>query len=261
MTNQNFYRELVEPPLNDDLPPHTIKLLDDSTKILEKFGNEFSFSIDDLRTVDFSRLYHDLSDYYMELTENHPAAQRSSDESRVLYDLRAELDQSLASPARFREALARINSRLTGTEGIYRTGPMSLHPDRSGGAVVFPPASASQDQIERIRSIIITSTIENSLQNAVICSTILLNAHPFHDGNGRTSRLIFNYIISSILNKKLPYIPLFEVFQRCRGGYEIRLRIVETQANWNPLITFFCELIEVWHSALTRTDSPLRSEP
>jgi len=65
----------------------------------------------------------------------------------------------------------------------------------------------------------------------------LLNAHPFADGNGRASRLLFNYILRQ--STEVPYyVPLYELAWLSRGSFVLCVREAEMLGNWAPLCRF-----------------------
>lgn len=60
--------------------------------------------------------------------------------------------------------------------------------------------------------------------------------HPFRDGNGRTGRLISNYILLRLGH------PLLVIPSDCRNEYISALRMIRTEATDEHLIRFFFKM-------------------
>lgn len=72
--------------------------------------------------------------------------------------------------------------------------------------------------------------------------------HPFRDGNGRTGRLVSNYILLRLGH------PLVIIPSECRGEYISSLRMIRTEATDEHLIRFFFKM------AMRRMDDELRQK-
>lgn len=91
--------------------------------------------------------------------------------------------------------------------------------------------------VERVHDM--TSQIKKSsdpvpliVRLAIFCHFSILEIHPFSDGNGRTARLIMNYIL-------LKYdLPLLIIDSDSKGQYIDTLRLCQTNKNMNPFISF-----------------------
>ena len=77
------------------------------------------------------------------------------------------------------------------------------------------------------------------------------NTHPFSDGNGRTGRLLMNYIL---LSHNFPPVIIYE---EDREDYYNALEMFDTNADLVPLIDFLkSQLIKTWEKSINKTASP-----
>ena len=60
--------------------------------------------------------------------------------------------------------------------------------------------------------------------------------HPFRDGNGRTGRLVSNYILLRLGH------PLLVIPSDCRNEYIVALRLIRTEATDEHLVSFFFKM-------------------
>jgi Fic family protein len=193
----------------------------------------------------FSVLRHELSPHYVAL---HPAAGnvgRSRLEADALDAFEAGPDElHTYSPRGFRDQLGALNRTLTDGEGIWRTGFVKLGDDRTGNQIYFPPVSAVPGQLEHLRLFIASEDAPPPLFTAAVAAALLLNCHPFTDGNGRTARVFFNHLLRRDGMPADVYIPLYEIARRSHGGYEIALRQAEIRGEWEPFLRFMIAIVQ-----------------
>jgi hypothetical protein len=139
----------------------------------------------------------------------------------------------------FLAALGELNLSLTKRTSNWRTGLVGFAADKSGTSIVFPASALVPKQMELLRCSIAETRHHPALVRATIAATLLLNAHPFLDGNGRLSRLLFNFVLRQAGMQEWVYIPLYEIARRSNGGYEIALRRAEIFGNWQPLLSYY----------------------
>lgn len=62
--------------------------------------------------------------------------------------------------------------------------------------------------------------------------------HPLRDGNGRTSRILFNGILQSHFQQPVVYVPLKEFMGLSRYGFELSMRESILFGRWSTLLVF-----------------------
>lgn len=192
----------------------------------------------------FSALRHALSAHYVALHASSGSLGRSRLEADALAVFEAGPNRLLtSSPLDFREQLRGLNRTLTDGKDDWRDGFVKLSDDRAGNQIYFPPVSAVPGQIEHLRSFIASGDAAPSLFVAAVAYALLLNCHPFTDGNGRTARVLFNHLLRRGGMPADIYLPLHEIGQRSQGGYEIALRIAELRGDWEPFLRWLQDAI------------------
>lgn len=73
---------------------------------------------------------------------------------------------------------------------------------------------------------------------------MLLNAHPFSDGNGRTARVMLNHVLRLGGMPTSVYLPLYEIAHRSQGGHDIALRTTELRGDWEPLFSYLLNALQ-----------------
>lgn len=190
-----------------------------------------------------ARLMHPLSESW---TARRPdgelrSARCSRTEREAYSEVRRCLLGALCDPSAssFRSAIRRACGRLTGDEqaDLRRSG-IGLEADRDGTRVEFGPWEEVPDRLEYLQAAIRSSNLPPTM-TAVSAMAVLLNIHPFPDGNGRSARALFNATLEFGGVGEGGYLPLSAILAASRAGYEIRLRDAETNGNWLPLIDYF----------------------
>lgn len=139
----------------------------------------------------------------------------------------------------FLSALRRACAVLCEEEDVqFRRAPIGLEPDADGALVRFGDWVDVPDRLEELFLQYRQSGLPTSMK-AISAMAVLLNIHPFVDGNGRCSRALFNAIVESVSGASGSYVPLRAALEASDGGFEIRLREAETNGNWAPLIVYF----------------------
>jgi hypothetical protein len=190
-----------------------------------------------------ARLMHPLSESW---TARRPAGElrsaRCSREEREAYsELRRSVLGALCepSPAGFLSAMRRACGRLTGNEHAdLRRSSIGLEADRDGTRIEFGPWEQVPERLGHLLAAIRSSNLPPTM-TAISAMAVLLNIHPFPDGNGRSARALFNATLEYGGVGENGYLPLSAILAASRAGYEIRLRDAETNGNWLPLIDYF----------------------
>jgi hypothetical protein len=101
----------------------------------------------------------------------------------------------------------------------------------------------------------------SALFGALNTYLILLTSHPFSDGNGRTSRLMFNILLAKAFGSTQHYIPLNELTRSTHGVYEEYIGDACRHGNFRQLIWLLLGLLESYVSFLhERALDPPQSE-
>ena len=251
MTARTLFRATLIPPSLESLAGSTrsaATAADDALRTLASLHPETVLGAED---ADFEPLTHGLSDVIERLSPDRTVRRRSEQEAPTCAWLEKRLETGLASAAAFRALLGGLNARVDPAGG-WRTGRMGIAADAVGNRIQFPPRTEATAQLERIREMILDS--QPALFRAMTVLALLVNAHPFVDGNGRTARILFNAILRRAGMSATTYIPFSELASRARGGFEIRLRQAEIHGKWEPLIDWAATLLSVHRTLAERED-------
>ncbi len=195
----------------------------DNSKLLRNFDN-FKIS-----SKDFTLFYHKLSQY---TDPKNLFKLRQTAEEIIIFK------ESLGRKITF-EFLISLNDKLTKSVGKLRKGELFLNSNRYNKLVKFPDPVISKRRLFEIVEYVDQNKI--GLKEAILVYVLILNSHAFTDGNGRLARVIFNLLVCSTSSS---YLPIYEIKEMSRGGYEIRLRKAEIFNDWQPLCNYFINCIE-----------------
>lgn len=150
--------------------------------------------------------------------------------------------------------------------GRLRDAPVGLECDGDGTQVLFGDAVQVPARLAELHADHRDCRWPPAMR-AVATMAVLLNIHPFSDGNGRCARGLFNSVLidafasdaaigaqcdmDSAIPTLLAYVPLRDALAASEGGYEIRLREAETHGNWAPLIGYFSAVFSTLADAYT----------
>jgi hypothetical protein len=193
-----------------------------------------------LPAATLARLQHPLSPYIEAMNRNTPRHGASASEAAIARRL---APGALARP-RGLEALLRQTIRLVDVpnKGL-RTINVATRPDLAGNRVRYPPPMAVSPALEALGRFAEGCWRETPLFAATVCLAGVAAIHPFVDGNGRTSRIVFNYVLRDALAAADFYLPIFEIAGLSRGGFIIRLRDAHYNGRWEPLLAYMCDSI------------------
>lgn len=118
-----------------------------------------------------------------------------------------------------------------------RSSAVMLEADADGTRVEFGPWNDVPARLRLLWAAHRASALPASVR-AIAALALLLNIHPLEDGNGRLARLLFQVTLNAGQADVL-YLPLKEAIDVSDGGFEIRLRDAEVNANWAPLLLWF----------------------
>lgn len=146
---------------------------------------------------------------------------------------------------RIRNVLIRMVSEVTGRASFLRTGRMQIQSHDGSSSVELPSGNIVHQQFNKIAEYLGRPDSQMPIVRATLLLTSILNAHPFADGNGRLSRMLFNFEMKRARTDLVGYIPIFSAMRHSRGGYEVRLRQAEIFNKWDPLVRYFCRVIDI----------------
>ena len=180
----------------------------------------------------------------------HLGKMEAPDWSRIAQgrELRAYFSRALAGPITpdsLLTALCEANATLPGCSGKIRTAETGLTPNATGIQVYFPPANTVSPQIEAIARFIARSTVqgEDPLLAAIGTLGLLLNCHPFADGNGRVSRALYDHLLHRAGSRE--FFPLYPLLFAARRSFDLALREAEIKGDWSPFVIHNCQLIAI----------------
>jgi hypothetical protein len=184
-----------------------------------------------IRESDYECFHHELSPF-TEPKEVFKLGQTSS-EIRVYRQFKgSRIDLN---------SLIDMNDILTDFRGGIRQGDLMLKSEKHNELVKFPSIAQAKSRIFDIIKFI-DCQCEFSIKDAIFVYVLLLNSHVFNDGNGRLARVVFNLLVAK---SEQFYLPIYEIKEMSKGGYEIRLRRAEIFDDWNPICNFFDNCIKL----------------
>jgi len=141
--------------------------------------------------------------------------------------------------------------------GKYKTQPNNVAAFDEAGkqvGIVFETASPFDTPRRMSELIAWTSDAYSSRQLhpllvTAIFTVLLLEIHPFQDGNGRLSRILTTLLLLRAGYSYVPYSSLESVIEQSKEGYYLALRqtqvTVRTDApNWQPWVMFFLRALQ-----------------
>lgn len=184
-------------------------------------------------------LEHELSDWIPGIDARTQSPSRSLNEINGLAQITSACPREIFfsnNPENLKQLLIQFSLFANGNSK-FRSGEISTKEDAVGSKVIYPDAKFIS---QRIHDLFFLCRKHIDISPA-FCATVsmiaLCNAHPLEDGNGRVSRMLFNWILSdgrTILN----YLPIYELAALSRGGFIIRSRKAQYFNDWTELIRF-----------------------
>lgn len=219
--------------------------------------------------LDAGRLHHPLSEHFIakHLAENRPIEQatqlsvstmeRVSSEERALLLVHSDLLCAVRSNDAdfFVKTLVNVATHSCGRKTNIRTGDVSLGADQGGQYWAFPRAERVIPLLHELHTNLKIARDSSALFAAIVALVSINCIHPFLDGNGRTSRVVFNaMLVDGGLMNSQAYIPCKHIYAISKYGFEIRLRQIILKNEWLPLITYFIDLVDLFCLLAKRDD-------
>lgn len=104
----------------------------------------------------------------------------------------------------------------------------------------FPPFDVMDPQLRRLHGALVSKRSSPFFQ-AMLSLVGITFLHPILDGNGRTSRIVFNALIDT----DDAYIPLKDIQYLSKGGFTLKFKRAWLHGNWNPVVKFFCSSMDM----------------
>ncbi|MDR6532203.1 hypothetical protein J2800_002959 [Caulobacter rhizosphaerae] len=109
--------------------------------------------------------------------------------------------------------------------------------DPRGDRVIFPSSALIRERLALVHREL-GATQSPWLYRAGLGMAAISNCHPFDDGNGRTSRMVFNALVRRGTGRSDLYVPLHELAVLSGGSLTLAVREAELQGRWEPLFGF-----------------------
>jgi Fic/DOC family len=253
---------IVRPPLRFpdwDAMPNAFKRMvgrlevqaDATREAAARSGTDATVAIERLAMIPWHRyeneLQHPLSARWLQRGGGHRGAEVRDvvAEFEAYRDVRTTLSDGLtaADADGFLQALKSASQRLCPEgAGDFRSTPIGLEPDADGTVVCFGDWSQVSERLRELFSDYRQSALPPTMK-ALSSMAVLLNIHPFADGNGRCARALFNAAYSG--DAIMAYVPLRAALEASTAGFEMRLREAETNGNWAPIVTYLTTVLAI----------------
>lgn len=173
---------------------------------------------------------------------------RTVGEQAALVGATAQLDRAVrgADSALFKAALMRLGQEGFDAPFAFRGNDWVGTIASSGGGVRFPAPDQAARRVDEIFAYL-AQPHPSALFQATVLKVMVTNAHPLSDGNGRTSRILFNYALRRGIAGR-GYLPLKEYTMPSRGHVQIAMRLAETRGQWEPMLHLMCDIALDWVS-------------
>ena len=137
-----------------------------------------------------------------------------------------------------------------------RPGEYKHHDFITGKNEIGAPPEDVEEELSELVSEMNEATENNALTAAAYFHAKFENIHPFADGNGRTGRIVMNYIL--LLNNHPPVI----VHEEDRKAYYTALEAWDKRQELDPLIAFLKDqTAKTWQKQIDMADRKKRDQP
>jgi hypothetical protein len=246
------------------LPASLRSRLTDRRLILNCDANGWDDALQTISSIDAnlmtSRLVHRLSDAFVrkQLSEGRDivsaTTEQLADTSRAMAEKTAcaaaapglECFLGSRSSKDWCGLLIAACSVASNESAQFRTASVKLGSDTAGNFWSFPPPIAVNGLLVSLGQHVGTAYQQSPLYAAIIALVGINAIHPFMDGNGRTSRVVFNAVLrTGLVIPDRAYIPLKHIYFIAKFGFELRLREAILLGDYNPVTTFFCDVMDL----------------
>jgi len=138
----------------------------------------------------------------------------------------------------FLDTIKTIHRALGEGADTFRVSAVAIGSDRLGNQVIFPHHTQCIPLLLNLHAFLQVNFRDHPVLSAIVSYGALIHAHPFNDGNGRTSRVIFNLLAMAGTNSG-HFLPIRGIAGVSLGGFLITLRRALYGGEWEPLQKFF----------------------
>jgi hypothetical protein len=163
---------------------------------------------------------------------------KSDEEAKVQQALLCRsFSDSFSTRSAFLNLLLTGHGALTNVPPGFRRGEVETMRDQSGSFVRFVPESHVPAALEQLRTFVCGYSQRNPAMVAAVLLNGICQIHPFADGNGRVSRVIFNWFMAKS-SGVVRYLPLYEIARASSGSFIVKLNRARFQKDWTPLLRY-----------------------
>lgn len=154
----------------------------------------------------------------------------------------------------FANCLIKLISFIESRERDFRHCPVFLGGDSRSRRWAFPRADIVHTHIQELDEDVQRLIIQSPLLAAIALLANINCIHPFMDGNGRLSRVLFNGVLAHFgMLPPSAYIQIKVIYSLSKFGFELRLRELILRGDWLPLLTYFVAALNI-HCDLALTN-------
>ena len=180
-------------------------------------------------------LYHRLSPEIEDNIKNISLHRSSIDEFRLCQKYRNLFYDGISSTENFCSFLEEICSDIHQKKMTFRNTEVIARPNQNGEFIVYPGKEFIIEGINNCIRIIQARKKLGFLLASMSLMGIFLNIHPFRDGNGRTSRILFNIFLMNYVNRNI-FIPISEISSVSNKGFILSIKEGQIFNNWSPIM-------------------------
>jgi hypothetical protein len=192
----------------------------------------------------FSELEDPLSPFLPGFVRTPPLTNRSASELGIAVKLANDISEaSFSSGKKFTDTLIAIQRCSLPSLARLRDKALRSEADANGHQVEYPPPLALRGAVEGIAASVRPLVHLSPTFAAAAAMIAITSLHPFLDGNGRVSRVVFNGLLAST-GTSGSYLPLFEIGLVSNGGWLLALRRAQ-RGDWERLMRYLTAAVDI----------------
>lgn len=139
---------------------------------------------------------------------------------------------------KFMDMLSHFHKLIIGHNTSFRSSAVFTEKDKNGNYVAYPAPHEIRRQLRKIWKFWFTCLNRKLYAVAALVTLVgLSNIHPFADGNGRLSRVVFNWTMNADRTEKV-YLPIYETSALSEDGYLLRIKEASYFGQWSPIAKY-----------------------